>query len=69
VKLLHQKGTGHAQEGTNRCPPPPAPSPNTFSITTDGTDSGPALVAGQLDPEEYHRAKRELRKAVLELYR
>ena len=69
AKLLHQRNTGHVQEGTDRRPQLPVSSPNTFSTNTDGTGPGPAIVPVQLDPEEYQHAKKELKKCVLELYK
>ena len=68
AKFFHQRGGGQVQEGTNRRPTPPM-SPNTFSINADGTGTSPGPAIVQLDPEEYHYAKKKLRKAVLEFYK
>jgi hypothetical protein len=69
AKLLHHKGSGDVQEEMNRRPETSAQSPHTFTTNTDGTHAGPALEPLHLDPEEYQRAKKELKKAVLELYK
>jgi len=69
AKLLQQRSRERVQEGTDRRPHTPTTSPNAFSTNTDRTDPGPAIVPLQLDPEEYQRAKKELRKAVLEFYK
>jgi len=69
AKLLHQGSKGHKREETSRSPRAPAPSPITFPTNTVDTGSGSAIGFLHLDPEEYQHARKELKKAVLELYR
>jgi hypothetical protein len=69
AKFLHPRGKGYEQEETNWSPRAPAPSPNNFSTNIDEADSRSAILSLQLNPEQYQHARKELKKAVLELYR
>ena len=69
LQFLNHRGTVHEQEESNRSPKAPAPSPNGFFTNSNDTGPIPAIESLQLEPDEYQHARRELKKAVLELYR
>ena len=68
-QFLNHRSTSNEREESNRSPKAPAPSPNGFFTNSGDTVSIPAIESLQLEPEEYNHARRELKKAVLELYR
>lgn len=69
MQFLHQTDKGNEQEETIRSPKAPAPSPSGYSTNASHTGLEPAIMALQLEPEEYQHARRGLKRAVLELYR
>jgi len=69
MQLIYQRDKGYEQEETIRSPKAPAPSPSGYYTNTDDMRPEPAIMSLQLEPEEYQHARRELKKAVLELYK
>ena len=69
MQLLHQRSAGNELEETSRSPKAPAPSPSGYLTNTDTAGPEAAIETLHLEPEEYQPARRELKRAVLELYR